>query len=77
MHIIVMMMNSGVEVPAEERDGVREELMREFSCLPVFLDDVTADLYYNGYIIIIMRMCNVSRDSLRFVDEHCRFSNRY
>ena len=38
-----------MEIPVEEQPTVRKRLLEEFSCLPVFMDDVTADLYYNGF----------------------------
>jgi trehalose 6-phosphate synthase/phosphatase len=39
----------GVEVPLEEREEVSRQLMEQFSCVPVFLLDQVAELYYNGF----------------------------
>jgi trehalose 6-phosphate synthase len=39
----------GIEVPELERETVRKQMMEEFSCVPVFLDDRLADAYYNGF----------------------------
>ena len=39
----------GLEVPENEQAYVREKLLSEHSCLPVFLKDEIADLHYNGF----------------------------
>ncbi|KAI3633508.1 hypothetical protein MIR68_008455 [Amoeboaphelidium protococcarum] len=39
----------GVEIPEEEREGVRKSLMEQYNCLPVFISDDVAELYYNGF----------------------------
>jgi trehalose-6-phosphate synthase len=39
----------GVEVPEEERQQVCDKLLRDYSCVPVFVSDTVADLYYNGF----------------------------
>ena len=39
----------GIEVPLEEQNAVKEHLMKEYSCMPVFISDHVADLYYNGF----------------------------
>ena len=43
----------GMAVPAEEQEAVRAELRKTehmpFECVPVFLDETTAELFYNGF----------------------------
>jgi len=39
----------GVEVAEEEQATVRAQLLEEHNCVPVFLTDEMADLYYNGF----------------------------
>ncbi|ORX95026.1 hypothetical protein K493DRAFT_220088 [Basidiobolus meristosporus CBS 931.73] len=39
----------GIDIPEDEREEVRKKLLEEHSCLPVFLDDETADKHYNGF----------------------------
>jgi len=41
----------GVDVPEEAREGIAARLRQQqpFRCIPVWLDEDTADLYYNGF----------------------------
>ncbi|KAL1919023.1 uncharacterized protein VTP21DRAFT_2404 [Calcarisporiella thermophila] len=39
----------GIDVPEEERDTVQSRLIKEHSCIPVFVDDELADAHYNGF----------------------------
>jgi trehalose-6-phosphate synthase len=39
----------GEEVPPEDQDEVRQRLLAEHSCLPVFISDALVDKYYNGF----------------------------
>lgn len=38
-----------MEVAAEEQAGMQQELMERYSCVPVFIPDGVAELYYNGF----------------------------
>lgn len=40
---------SGSEVPDEDQDSLRTELRAQHECVPVFLSDFDAHLYYNGF----------------------------
>jgi trehalose 6-phosphate synthase/phosphatase len=40
---------SGKEIAIEDQERVKEELMKEYSCFPVFLSDADADAHYNGF----------------------------
>ncbi|KAI8812775.1 glycosyl transferase [Cladochytrium replicatum] len=39
----------GLEIAPEDREKVREQLMNEHSCVPVFISDDVADRHYNGF----------------------------
>ncbi|RYY31777.1 hypothetical protein EON62_06215 [archaeon] len=39
----------GKEIPEKDQPMIRERLLKEYSCLPVFISDDLADLYYSGY----------------------------
>ncbi|ORY79408.1 glycosyltransferase family 20-domain-containing protein [Protomyces lactucae-debilis] len=39
----------GLEVPSEDRPGVEETLMRDYTTVPVYLDAETSDRHYNGF----------------------------
>ncbi|KAI6778136.1 glycosyltransferase family 20 protein [Emericellopsis cladophorae] len=39
----------GLEVPADEVDGMKQRLKDEYGAHPVFIDDETADRHYNGF----------------------------
>lgn len=39
----------GMEIAAELRDGVRDKLLKEFKCWPVFLPDDVMDRFYSGF----------------------------
>lgn len=39
----------GQELPEDEQKTVKDKLLKEHSCLPVFVDDELADMHYNGF----------------------------
>jgi len=39
----------GLQVSPEDQPIVRERLLQQHSCLPVFIDDDIADMHYNGF----------------------------
>ncbi|KAJ8327376.1 Trehalose-6-P synthase/phosphatase complex synthase subunit [Batrachochytrium dendrobatidis] len=39
----------GLELPPSEQAIVRKQLMEQYSCAPVFIDDDVADKHYNGF----------------------------
>jgi len=39
----------GIEVPEEQQDQVRKQLLEEYNCLPVFVRNDLADMHYNGF----------------------------
>jgi trehalose-6-phosphate synthase len=39
----------GQDIAQDQRKRVRDQLLNEHSCLPVFLDDDLADAHYNGF----------------------------
>ncbi|BFZ56838.1 Trehalose-6-P synthase/phosphatase complex synthase subunit [Savitreella phatthalungensis] len=39
----------GLEVPEADRAGVEETLMRDYTTVPVYLDEETSDRHYNGF----------------------------
>jgi trehalose 6-phosphate synthase/phosphatase len=39
----------GQEIPEEDREQVREKLLREYNAVPVFLSDELVNKYYNGF----------------------------
>lgn len=39
----------GMEVSPEDQSTMRKQLLKEHSCLPVFISDEVADMHYNGF----------------------------
>lgn len=39
----------GVEIPDDEKEQVKQDLLEQFNAVPVFLSDEVADLHYNGF----------------------------
>lgn len=39
----------GLEIPDDEKDVVRKDLLEKFNAIPIFLSDEIADLHYNGF----------------------------
>jgi trehalose 6-phosphate synthase/phosphatase len=39
----------GGDVPLDEQEAVAGQLLKDYSCVPVFLDDELVDKYYNGF----------------------------
>ncbi|CAI4037362.1 hypothetical protein SMKI_02G2360 [Saccharomyces mikatae IFO 1815] len=39
----------GLEIPDDEKDQVRKDLLEKFNAVPIFLSDEIADLHYNGF----------------------------
>lgn len=39
----------GLEIPDAEAGNLSDRLREEYSAVPVYLNDATADLYYNGF----------------------------
>ncbi|KAI8902469.1 glycosyltransferase family 20-domain-containing protein [Globomyces pollinis-pini] len=39
----------GFESPQDEKDQIREELIKTHSCVPVFIKEDIADMHYNGF----------------------------
>ena len=39
----------GMELPEDQRNTVCKELLQNYACVPVFVDDALADRHYNGF----------------------------
>eukprot|EP00943_MAST-04B_sp_MAST-4B-sp1_P004783 g4783.t1 len=39
----------GEEIPIEERPALRQELMKEHACIPIFISEELAEPYYSGF----------------------------
>lgn len=39
----------GLEIPDDEKEQVKQDLLEQFNAVPVFLSDEVADLHYNGF----------------------------
>lgn len=39
----------GLEVPEDQQEIVRKQLLEEYNCLPVFVRNTLADMHYNGF----------------------------
>ncbi|KAM3161918.1 Trehalose-6-phosphate synthase [Lachancea thermotolerans] len=39
----------GLEIPDEEKEQVKKDLLEKFNAIPIFLSDEVADLHYNGF----------------------------
>ncbi|RKO92877.1 glycosyltransferase family 20-domain-containing protein [Blyttiomyces helicus] len=61
----------GLEVPKEEQEGMKTQLMEEHSCAPVFISDVIADGHYNGFSnSILWPLFHYHPGEINFNEEH-------
>ena len=58
----------GLEVPDKEEKTLTERLKNEYGAVPIFLDDVLADLYYNGFSSKSTMLCGHAHSDRIFVD---------
>lgn len=49
LHFIYRSGWPGQEIPEKEQGIVQQQLMDQYSCMPVFLPDEVADKHYNGF----------------------------
>lgn len=39
----------GLEIPQDEQEKVKNDLITKFNCIPIFISDEIAELHYNGF----------------------------
>lgn len=55
----------GCEIPDEEKEPFKKQMWEQHQCIPVFLDDKTADEHYNGFSNgVLWPLCHYMLDSV-------------